>query len=43
MNVGILAFGSLVEEPGAEIKAVTRRRVEAEKPFSVEFALEPYP
>ncbi len=38
MSVGILAFGSLVEEPGAELEAVITRRIELETPFSVEFA-----
>jgi hypothetical protein len=38
MNAGILAFGSLVEEPGDELEAVITRRVEVETPFSVEFA-----
>lgn len=38
MGVGILAFGSIVKEPGAELKAVITRRVEVETPFAVEFA-----
>lgn len=37
MSVGILAFGSLVEEPGAELEAAVIRRVEVETPFLVEF------
>jgi hypothetical protein len=38
MGVGILAFGSMVDEPGAELAAVITRRIEAETPFRVEFA-----
>ena len=38
MGVGILAFGSLVEEPGAELAAAVARRIEVETPFAVEFA-----
>jgi hypothetical protein len=38
MGVGILAFGSIVEHPGAELAAATAQRVEAETPFAVEFA-----
>ncbi len=38
MGVGILAFGSMVEEPGAELAAVITRRIKVETPFRVEFA-----
>jgi hypothetical protein len=38
MGVGILAFGSIVEQPGAELAAAVTRRVEIETPFAVEFA-----
>ena len=38
IGVGILAFGSLVEEPGAELEAVITRRIQVETPFLVEFA-----
>lgn len=38
MGVGILAFGSIVEQPGAELAAAVIRRVEVETPFAVEFA-----
>ena len=38
MGTGILAFGSMVCEPGAELAAVITRRIEVETPFRVEFA-----
>lgn len=38
MSVGILAFGSTVEEPGTELAAAVTRRIEVQTPFSVEFA-----
>ena len=39
MTVGILAFGSLLDEPGAELEAHIVRRIEGiETPFAVEFA-----
>jgi hypothetical protein len=38
MTAGILAFGSINSEPGAELAAVIAGRVEAETPFTVEFA-----
>ena len=38
IGVGILAFGSIVEEPGGELEAVVSRRIEVETPFSVEYA-----
>jgi hypothetical protein len=38
VGVGILAFGSLIDEPGAGLGAVTVRRVALETPFPVEFA-----
>ena len=38
-NVGILAFGSLIDDPGEEIGPLVRRRVrDVETPFPVEFA-----
>lgn len=37
-HVGILAFGSVVEEPGAELETVVTRRIEVQTPFPVEFA-----
>jgi hypothetical protein len=36
--LGILAFGSLIEDPGPELIAVTKSRHEMITPFSVEFA-----
>lgn len=36
--VGILAYGSLIDDPGSELDAVIRERIETETPFSVEFA-----
>lgn len=39
MTIGILAFGSLLSEPGAELQACVVRRIEGiETPFPVEFA-----
>lgn len=38
MDVGILAYGSIVQEPGAELAAVIIRRIAVETPFAVEFA-----
>jgi hypothetical protein len=38
MSVGIVAFGSIVDEPGPELEAVTVRRVSVQTPFAVEFA-----
>lgn len=38
MGIGILAFGSMAEEPGAELAAAIIRRIEVETPFAVEFA-----
>jgi cation transport regulator ChaC len=38
MAVGILAYGSLVDEPGAHLDAVTVRRISLKTPFSAEFA-----
>jgi hypothetical protein len=38
-SIGILAYGSLIEEPGKEIEPLIReRRERIETPFSVEFA-----
>lgn len=38
MAVGILAFGSVIDEPGPELTAVVTRRIAVETPFAVEFA-----
>ncbi len=38
MRVGILAYGSAVEEPGPEIAAAVTRRAEVQTPFPLEFA-----
>lgn len=38
MAVGILAFGSIVEQPGAELAAAVTRQVKVMTPFAVEFA-----
>ena len=38
MSVGILAFGSMVAEPGTELTATVARRIEVQTPFCVEFA-----
>ena len=38
MGVGILAFGSIADEPGTELAAAVTRRIEVETPFAVEFA-----
>ena len=38
MSVGILAFGSLVDEPGTELAAVIARCIAVQTPFAVEFA-----
>lgn len=38
-TIGILAYGSLIEEPGKEIAPLIRKRIEGiETPFSIEFA-----
>ncbi len=38
-SIGILAFGSLIDSPGAEIEAaLAGRRVNVRTPFGVEFA-----
>jgi hypothetical protein len=37
-RVGILAFGSVVEEPGAELQTVVTRRIGVQTPFPVDFA-----
>jgi hypothetical protein len=37
-GIGIMAFGSIVEEPGAELQAAIARRIGVETPFRVEFA-----
>lgn len=38
MDFGILAFGSIAEEPGTELAAAVIQRIEVETPFAVEFA-----
>lgn len=38
MGVGILAFGSMVDEPSTELAAMITRRIEVKTPFCVEFA-----
>lgn len=38
MTVGVLAYGSIVDLPGAELEAVTVRRIDVETPFVVEYA-----
>jgi hypothetical protein len=38
MSVGILAFGSIAEEPGTKLAAAVTRRIEVQTPFAVEFA-----
>jgi len=38
MGTGILAFGSIVDEPGAELADVVTGRVNVRTPFRVEFA-----
>jgi hypothetical protein len=37
-SVGILAYGSLICEPGPEIEPVIARRISCQTPFKVEFA-----
>jgi len=37
-RIGILAFGSLINDPGVELKEVEVQRVRVETPFPVEFA-----
>lgn len=42
-RVGILAYGSLISDPGREIKAATIRTIaDIETPFAVEFARSSY-
>ena len=39
MNIGILAYGSLIEDPGIEIKPLIKKRIkDIETPFKIEFA-----
>jgi hypothetical protein len=38
VSVGILTFGSLLDDPGAELAPRVVRRIEAKTPFAVEFA-----
>ena len=37
-NIGILAYGSLISDPGKEIEPLIVKRVETKTPFTVEFA-----
>lgn len=37
-NLGILAFGSLIDNPGEEISEIEVDRIECKTPFNVEFA-----
>lgn len=37
-EIGILAYGSLIDEPGAEIEPAIVRRINCRTPFKVEFA-----
>ena len=37
-NVGILAYGSLIRDPGVEIEPLITERIPVETPFAVEFA-----
>ena len=38
MTIGILAYGSLLDDPGRELACTVRRIDDAETPFNVEFA-----
>lgn len=39
MNIGILAYGSLIKDPGIEIKALIKEKIKnIETPFKIEFA-----
>jgi cation transport regulator ChaC len=37
-QVGILAYGSLLEDPGKEIEPIIRERIKVRTPFCIEFA-----
>ena len=37
-SIGILAYGSLIKEPGPEIEPVIIKRIPTQTPFPVEFA-----
>jgi len=37
-KIGILAFGSLIENPGDEIKNIELKRIDCETPFKVEYS-----
>lgn len=37
-KIGILAFGSLIDNPGEEISKIENHRIDCETPFKVEFA-----
>lgn len=37
-KIGVFAFGSLINDPGKELKNATVRRTKAETPFAVEYA-----
>lgn len=38
LTVGILAYGSLINEPGIELEQLIVNRINCETPFEVEFA-----
>jgi hypothetical protein len=38
VTIGILAFGSIVDQPGTELEAATVRLIDVETPFMVEYA-----
>lgn len=37
-NIGILAFGSLIDNPGEEIECIEIDRIDCQTPFNIEFA-----
>jgi cation transport regulator ChaC len=37
-KIGILAYGSLIDNPGSEIEQLIKKRIECETPFKVEYA-----
>lgn len=38
VKIGILAYGSLIEDPGVELEPLIRDRIGAQTPFHIEFA-----
>lgn len=36
-KIGILAYGSLIVDPGPELKDIIRKRIKVETPFTIEF------